>query len=503
MTQNDWLTRACEADLSIGNVIDGKHEASEGGDNPIEKYSARDGRLLYRFGRGTAAEVDRAVAAARAAFADGRWSRQPISKRAAVLNTLADLVERERERFALYECLDVGKPISNALNDDLARTSDRLRATAKLAGQLTAPSAADLGHLAYQRRKPVGVVGGIAGWNYPLTLAVSKLAPALLMGNSLVLKPSEFTSLSAQHLALLALEAGVPPGVVNVVHGAGATVGDALARHPDVDLISFVGSSATGKQLQVSAGQSNMKRLILECGGKSPFLAFADCPDDLEMIARNIVHTAFPNQGALCVAVTRLLIQDTLRDRLLPLILEKAAAIRPADPLDPTATFGAIMNEAHMEKVLGYIETGMKEGGELILGGKRVYPDGDSTLQNGFYIEPTIIDHVDPKAKIAQEEIFGPVLSVLTFKDEAEAIALANDSSYGLAAYAATTDLGRAQRLGEHLNAGQVIILGHTPSSGGSVGLSSDKHRQSGMGYSGGLEGLAAYSVTSTVNVLT
>jgi acyl-CoA reductase-like NAD-dependent aldehyde dehydrogenase len=503
MTQTNWLTRSCEADLSIGNLIDGKHEASEGGDNPIEKYSARDGRLLYSFGRGTAAEVDRAVAAARAAFADRRWSRQPISKRAAVLNTLADLVERERERFALYECLDVGKPISKALNDDLTRTVGGLRATAKLAGQLTAPSAADLGHLAYQRRKPVGVVGGIAGWNYPLTLAMGKLAPALLMGNSLVLKPSEFTSLSAQHLALLALEAGVPPGVVNVVHGAGATVGDALARHPDVDLISFVGSSATGKQLQISAGQSNMKRLILECGGKSPFLVFADCPDDLEMIAQEVVDQAFPNQGALCVAGTRLLIQDSLRERLLPLVLEKAAAIRPADPLDPTTTFGAIMNEAHMEKVLGYIETGIQEGGELILGGKRVYPDGDSALQNGFYIEPTIIDNVDPKARIAQEEIFGPVLSVLTFKDEAEAISLANDSQYGLAAFAATTNLGRAQRLGEHLNAGQVIILGHTPISGGGVGLSSEKHRQSGMGYSGGLEGLAAYSVTSTVNVLT
>jgi acyl-CoA reductase-like NAD-dependent aldehyde dehydrogenase len=502
MAQTNWLTRACEADLSIGNVIDGKHEASEGGDNPIAKYSARDGRLLYQFGRGTAAEVDRAVAAARAAMADGRWCRQPIFKRAAVLNALADLVQREHERFALYECLDVGKPIANALKEDIVNTLIRLRGPAKLAGQLTAPSAADLGHLAYQRRKPVGVVGGIAGWNYPLSLAASKLAPALLMGNSLVLKPSEFTSLSAQHLALLALEAGVPPGVVNVVHGAGATVGDALARHPDVDLISFVGSSATGKQLQVSAGQSNMKRLILECGGKSPYLVFADCPD-LDVIAQDVVSKAFPNQGALCVAGTRLLIQDSLREKLLPLILEKAAAIRPADPLDPTTTFGAIINEAHMEKVLGYIDTGIKEGGELILGGKRVYPESDQALQNGFYIEPTIIDHVDPKARIAQEEIFGPVLSVLTFKDEAEAIALANDSSYGLAAYAATTNLGRAQRLGEHLNAGLVTILGHTPRSGGGVGLSSEKHRQSGMGYSGGLEGLAAYSVTSTVNILT
>ena len=503
MQDQHWQNLAQSLDYSIQNVINGERRPQQANDAaPLQKFSGRDGSLLYEFSSGTAAEADAAVANAREAFNDGRWNGLSLGQRAAILSKLADLVERDKDTFALYESLDVGKPITNALNRDMSIVIGSLRSVGQQAMQLTSPSGADLGSFSYMRRKPIGVVAGIAGWNFPLTLAVSKVAPALIMGNCLVLKPSEFTSLSAQHLAVLAIEAGVPPGVFNVVHGDGKTVGDRLAHHPDVDLLAFVGSSATGKQLMISAGQSNMKRLILECGGKSPFLAFDDCAD-LDATAEEIVDNAFPNQGALCVAGTRLILQDSLRDKLLPLILEKAAAIKAADPLDPGTRFGALMSEAHMNKVLGYIDSGISEGAKLILGGKRVYPQNNDALTGGFYIEPTIFDGVDPAAKIAQEEIFGPVLSIFSFSDEAEAIALANNSDFGLAAYAATTNVARVQRLSESINAGNLMVYGSAKPRFGTVGIGSDKQRQSGMGYSGGAEGLEAYTASTTVRLMT
>lgn len=503
MTDISWQQRAKAADFSINNFINGKVEPITKTAKTIDKYSPRDGALLYSFPEGSARDVDAAVANAREAFADGRWSKQPLYQRAEALNRLAALVEINAERLALYEALDVGKPISKALKGDIAGVAGHLRGAAANASLVMAPSGADQGHFAYMRRKPVGVVAGIAGWNFPLSLAAGKVAPALVMGNTIVLKPSEFTSLSTQYLAVLAIEAGIPPGVFNVVHGAGYTVGDALTKHPDVDLVSFVGSSATGKRIMMSAGASNMKRLILECGGKSPFIIFDDCPADLEAIATTVVGYAFPNQGALCVAGTRLLIQDSLRDQLLPLIVEKASGIRAADPLDPDTAYGALVNEAHMNKVLAYIDSGIKEDAKLLLGGRRVYPQDNAELRKGFYIEPTIFDRVKPTTKIAQEEIFGPVLSVLTFSDEEEAIRLANDSIFGLAAYAATTDLGRAQRLGEAINAGSLQVFGTMDSVGGFVNVPSDKQRQSGFGYFGGVEGLAAYTTSTTVRLLT
>ena len=502
MTTINWHERAEQADLSVLNVVNGDTVTPQGAEE-IEKYSPRDGRLLYRFAEGNAEEVDKAVAAGRAAFNDGRWSRLPIAKRAAILVRFAELIEANGETLGLYDCLDVGKPISKAVTDDIARAAQRLRGAAALVPALEAPSATDLGHMCYQRCKPLGCVGAIVGWNYPLAMAAGRAAPVLLMGNSLVLKPSEFSALSTWHLATLALEAGVPPGVFNVVNGAGHTVGAALSSHPDVDMLSFVGSGATGRQIMSAAGASNMKRVQLECGGKSPYIVFDDCPEDLDFIAQDIVDTAFPNQGALCVAGSRLLIQKGIREKLMPLVIEKSKAIRAGDPLDSKTPFGALVNEGHMNKVLAYIESGTKEGAELLCGGERVCPDGNAALKNGYYIEPTIFDGVSPTAKIAQEEIFGPVLSVLTFEDEAEAISLANNTQYGLAAYAATTNLGRAQRLGEYLDTGTLVTVGGTQLSGGAPGLSSDKHKQSGFGFSGGVNGLKAFSVTTTVRLYT
>ena len=495
MTTINWHDRLANSTFSVRNLINGEFTATSG--NPISKYAPHNGQLLYQFGEGSAAEVDLAVASAREAFKDGRWRNKPVYERQAILNKLADLVEVNREQLGLYECLDVGKPISAGLNDDIGRTVHQLRGAASGLDNLLLPSGVRGNDIGYQYRKPVGVVGAIVGWNYPLTLAASKLGPALAMGNSLVIKPSEFTSLSAVRLAELALEAGVPPGVVNVVHGTGAVVGAALAGHMDVDMITFTGSSATGKAIMVAAGQSNMKRVHLECGGKSPYLVFDDCPEDLDWMAQEIVGAAFPNQGALCISSTRLLVQEGIKDRLMEKVVEHSAKITPADPLNPDTSFGAIMNEAHMNKVLGYVDRGNAEGAEHLYGGERVL-----TETGGYYLTPAVFDQVQPNHCIAQEETFGPLLSAITFKDEQQAIEIANNSTFGLAAYIATTNLARGHRVAHELNAGIILVTGNPVDATDFVNLGVEPQRQSGMGIEGGRGGLEAYSVVSAIHMI-
>lgn len=503
MTDINWAVKAQSAKLSVRNFINGCHTDIRNSDTIISKHSPRDGSLLYQFSSGSCDDVKEAVANARIAADDGRWSALPLHQRKTILQTWANLVEKHQEELALYDCLDVGKPITNALNQDILYAAGSLRSSAENMDKLFSPSGSDGGTMAYQLRKPIGVVGSIIGWNFPLWMAAIKAGPALAMGNSLVLKPSEFTPLSATRLAELAIEAGVPPGIFNVVHGSGATVGAALALHQDIDLLSFTGSSATGKQMLMASGQSNMKRLMLECGGKSPYIVFDDCPDNLDFIAADIVETAFHNQSEWCCAGSRLLVQDSIKGKLLPRIVEIAAELRPRDPLDPATTFGAMINEPHLQKVLTYINSGKQEGAELILGGQRVHVDIGEVNSRGYYLEPTIFDKVNPKQKIAQEEIFGPVLSVLTFKDEAQAIQLANNTCYGLAAYAATENLGRAQRLAQQLKAGHLSIVGTSNFSGDVIELGLEPQKQSGFGHESGMAGLAAYTVSTTVNLLT
>jgi acyl-CoA reductase-like NAD-dependent aldehyde dehydrogenase len=504
MTTFDWPSRAAEQDLRVRNFIDGRYTDVSTGDCLMDKYSPRDGSLLYQLGSGTNSDVDNAVANAQVAFDDNRWCCLPLSQRQAVLHKLAGLVEIHKEELALYESLDVGKPISHALNGDIPTVAEHLRTSADIADKLLAPSAADGTNFSFQLRKPIGVVGAIVGWNFPLSLAASKVGPALVMGNSLVLKPSEFSSLSACRLAELAVEAGVPPGVFNVVHGAGKTVGAALSQHRDVRLLSFTGSSATGKRLMIASGQSNMKRVILECGGKSPYLVFDDSPEDLDFIAADIVATAFANQGALCVSGTRLLVQESQLEKLLPKVIAETEKLTPQDPLNPNTSFGAIINEAHLNKVLAYIESGKQEGAKLVTGGNRIEVATSDGANNGYYIKPAIFTEVDPEQKISQEEIFGPVLSVFTFKDETEAMQLANNSCYGLAAYAATTNLSRAHRLIQSINAGVVFIIGATTSNTGDfANIGIEPHRESGMGTELGLAGLTAYTVSSVAYMQT
>ena len=395
--------------------------------------------------------------------------------------------------------MDAGKPITQALGE-VIQASGMLREAAANADILFSPYLSDGSYCAYQLRKPVGVVGAIISWNFPLVLAVLKIGPALIMGNSLVLKPSEYSSLSANYLPTLALEAGVPPGILNVVHGAGHTVGSTLAHHRDIGLLSFTGSSATGKQMQIAAGQSNMKRLLLECGGKSPYVVFDDCPADLDILASDIVNSAFHSQGQNCLAGSRLLLQDGIKNRLLPKVIERAALMVPQDPLNPATTFGAVIHEAHLNKVLAYIDSGVKEGARRILGGNRVLVDTGSKNSKGFYIEPTIFDRVSSTQQIAGEEIFGPVLSVFTFSDEQQAIHLANTSCYGLGAYIATENIGRGQRLAQEINAGYVRLIGTSTPAECYREIGREGHLESGFGHEGGSEGLTSYSLSTAVH---
>lgn len=497
MNEIDWIDRAKQTSFGVYNIIDGRKSYGEGKCS-IAKRSARNGIQLYEFGEGVSHDVDAAVSAAKAAFDDGRWAKKSIHERVSVIRKLAELVAKNADGLALYEAIDVGKPISNAIQDDIPSVSARLLAAAEAIDKLSAPSALDGSMFSYCLRKPVGVVGAIVGWNYPLSLAASKIGPALATGNSIVLKPSEFSALSGCRFAELALEAGVPPGVFNVVNGAGGIVGDALAHHPDIRLVSFTGSSATGKKLMKAAGNSNMKRLILECGGKSPFLVFEDYEGDLDVLARDIIlDTAFRNQGALCVSSSRILLQSNIYDQMVPRLLDAAAEINPADPLIPETSFGAIINEGHLEKILDYVESGKGDGAELLYGGKQILQE-----TGGNYVLPAIFDNVDANSRIAKEETFGPIASIFCFNTEDDAIQLANDSEYGLAAYAATSNAGRVQRLGRELEAGIVTLINTLDISPGGIFFGSEPHKQSGFGVEGGLAGLAAYTNTSHVSVL-
>lgn len=486
--------------LAVQDFVDGSYINCRG-KKLIKKFSSRNGEKLYEFQMGSFVGVEKSVASARKTFISGIWRMQSVHQRKGILKKIRNLIEANQEELALLDCLDVGKPIANTLSSDIPLAISCLESYIENMDKLRSPCGLDGSDFAYQIRKPVGVVGAIIGWNYPFLMAILKMGPSLAMGNSLVLKPSEFSPLSACRLAALGLEAGLPPGVFNVVNGSGDVVGSRLANHQDIDLLSFTGSSATGKKMMISAGKSNMKRLMLECGGKSPFIIFDDCPHDLDVVAKAVVDTAFRNQGQWCSAGSRLLVQASIKDRLLPRIIEQAKRLIPKDPLNPNSNYGPLINEAHMNKVLEFIEIGKREGGKLLLGGKRVISNNDNIDYQGYYIAPTIFDQVSPNATIAKKEIFGPVLSVFTFEDEGEAIAQANNSCYGLAAYVATTDLGRAQRLAQQVNSGFLQIMATSSPSAGSVEIGSEPLKQSGFGSEVGVAGLMSYSATSTVHV--
>jgi acyl-CoA reductase-like NAD-dependent aldehyde dehydrogenase len=490
----DWLAKSRLLSLQPRNLVGG-HRSDSGG-AMLQKFSPRDGALLYQLAVGDASEVEAAVSVAKRAFEDGRWSQLSISRRKTILFRLAELIEAHTEELSLLETLDVGKPISDALSFDLPAAVSIFRFNAEAADKpFGRVYAADRTNLSYQLRRPAGVVAAIVGWNFPLLLASMKVAPVLAAGNSLVLKPSELTSLSAVRIAELALEAGLPEGVLNVVHG-GPSVGEALARHGDVDLLSFTGSTQTGKRLLIASGETNMKRLILECGGKAPNIVFDDCPD-LELVAGAIAARAFFNQGQVCTASSRLLVQQGVKNELVRRVIQKATALRLGDPLLPETNFGPLVSAGHRRKVWGYIESGQSEGVEIAYRG-----DADAPHSDGFYLAPVIFDGVNPENTIAREEIFGPVLSIMSFKDETDAVRIANATLYGLSAIVWTKDLGRAHRLSQALQMGWITINAGEPVGGPVEGaLPVGGHKQSGVGVEGGIEGIEAYMTQTAVQL--
>ncbi|QQZ44188.1 aldehyde dehydrogenase [Pseudomonas sp. SK3(2021)] len=484
-SRSDWERRFQSLTLEGRAFIDGQycHAASAA---TFECISPVDGRFLANVASTDEADADRAVQVARQAFESGVWSRKAPAERKRVLIRFADSILEHQEELALLETLDMGKPIGDALSIDVPATANAIRWSAEAIDKIYDEVAATPhDQLGLVTREASGVVAAIVPWNFPLIMASWKFAPALAAGNSFILKPSEKSPLTAIRIAQLALEAGIPKGVFNVLPGYGHTVGKALALHMDVDVLAFTGSTAVGKQLLVYAGQSNMKRVWLEAGGKSPNVVFADAPD-LRAAAEAAASAIAFNQGEVCTAGSRLLVERSIRDQFIPLLVEALKAWKPGHALDPDTRVGALVDQRQLDNVLRYIGIGKEQGGQLLAGGARTL---EST--GGLYVEPTIFDGVTNAMTIAREEIFGPVLSVIGFDTEEEALTIANDSIFGLAAGVWTSNLSRAHRFARGLRAGSVWVNQY---DGGDMTAPFGGFKQSGNGRDKSLHAFDKYT---------
>nr|WP_315192340.1 aldehyde dehydrogenase family protein [uncultured Albidiferax sp.] len=450
MTHEEWLRKAQTLHIEGRLFIEGRYvDAQDGGH--FDCVNPTTGAVLARIAQGEAKDIDAAVASALAAWNDRRWRGQAPRARMQVMNRWADLVEQHADELALLETLDMGKPISDMLNIDLPEVLRTIRYFAecidKVEGAVTHTAPGSLHMILHE---PLGVVGAITPWNYPMLMAVWKLAPILAAGNCVVLKPAEQAPLTCTRLAALFVEAGGPAGVFNLVNGLGPEAGRALALHPDVIKLSFTGSTRVGKLLMGYAGQSNMKRVALETGGKSPQIFMPDLYD-LDAAVDRAVGGIFDNAGQVCNAGSRLLVHRDLQDAFTAKFIARTQVLyQPGDPLDPATTLGPLASQPHQHKVLADIARGQAEGAQMVMGGTNV------TLP-GTYVPPTLfVGH--NRMAIAQEEIFGPVATLIPFDTEAEAIALANDSVYGLAAAVWTRDLHQAHRMVGALEAGVVWV---------------------------------------------
>jgi gamma-glutamyl-gamma-aminobutyraldehyde dehydrogenase len=433
-------------------LIDGRSVDAASGET-FATVNPATGQVLAQVPRGESQDVDRAVRAARKAFNEGPWPKLAPAERKKALLRLADLMESNQEELAVLESLEAGKPVSDCRAIDLPETINLIRWHAEAADKIydqLSPSGPNVVSMIV--REPLGVVGLVLPWNFPLLVAAFKLGPSLACGNTVILKPAEQTSLSTIRLAELALEAGIPEGVVNVVTGFGETAGKAIGMHPDVDCIGFTGSTEVGRLFLTYAAQSNLKRVLLECGGKSPMVVLEDA-GDLDAVAEHSAFAAFWNMGENCTANSRLLVHRSLREPLLERILQKAGEWIVGDPMDESTRVGALIEPAHMQKVLGHISGASEEGAKLVHGGRRVREES-----GGYFVEPTIFDGVSPDMRIFNEEVFGPVLGITAFDTVDEAIELANRTAYGLQASVFSGSRRNAFQVASRIRAGTVSV---------------------------------------------
>lgn len=490
MTANAWPgTNPVAADrhaVEVLPLIDGAVCQSES-DATFEVLNPSTGSRVQFIPSGCEADVNEAVASARRAFNDGRWGGAPPSFRKKTLHTLAGLIAQQSAVLDALDAEEMGKPVRETFaNATIAANLMRFYAESidKVTGDVYS---SDQASLVAQRRVPRGVVGAVTPWNFPSVNAIRKLAPALAAGNCVVLKPSEFASRSALHIAHLALQAGLPPGVLNVVPGLGATVGRALALHMDVDMLTFTGSTQVGKLMLQYAGQSNLKVVMAECGGKSPQIVFDDGVD-LDSVGESIAKFLVTNQGQICTVGSRLLVQKSIEPALVERIAEKFTQVVIGNALDSRTTFGPLVSAKQCARVMEYIQSGHAEGAQLVVGGRR-------TLERsgGYFVEPTLFRAVPFNARIAQEEIFGPVLSIIPFEDEGEAISIANATMYGLMGYVWTTKLSTGLRVGKALRSSVRISASAAIGEGAGDAYSSEPAGQSGVGTETGMAGMESY----------
>jgi acyl-CoA reductase-like NAD-dependent aldehyde dehydrogenase len=491
----NWNASAATIKWNIQPFIGGRYRPSTS-QELFDTINPAIEKPLCRVPVGNLEDVDVAVQVARQRFDDGCWSELPPVRRAVILLKLADLIVEHKAELALLDSLEMGKPIRAALYDAEYFAPMLLRTWAGFTNKLLGASGPlSGGTLAINVYEPRGVVGAITPWNFPIVNAVYKVAPALAAGNTMVLKPSELAPSSALRLAELALEAGVPEGVLNVVPGLGRTLGAALASHVDVDMLSFTGSTTTGRRIMEMCARSNGKPLLLECGGKNPQVVFDDVAN-LDTVADATVQSFLWNQGQVCGAHTRLIVHENVKDALLKKLIDRANKYQQGDPLKESTNFGPLASPVQRDRVKRYIEAGLRAGADAVLKGK-IQETG------GCYVSPTVFDRVESAMSIVQEEIFGPVLCVQSFKTEEEAILLANGTPYGLGATVWTRDIGRGKRLAHAIRAGNISVrTGGTEGPDSGCALSREPQKASGFGSEVGLGGLESYSTLKSISFI-
>jgi gamma-glutamyl-gamma-aminobutyraldehyde dehydrogenase len=474
---------------AFSHLIEGKHVAASDG-AVMEVLSPIDGQVLTTVAKGTPADMEAAIASARAAFEDGRWANQPPAVRKKVLLKWADLIEANALELAVLGVRDNGTEISMALKAEPGSAAGTIRyyaeALDKIYGEI-APTAGDI--LGMIHKEPVGVVGAIIPWNFPMMIGAWKLGPALAMGNSVVLKPAETASLSLMRMCELAIEAGLPPGVLNAVTGEGAVVGEVMGLSMDIDVLVFTGSGGTGRRLMDYAARSNMKRVYLELGGKSPNVVFADAPN-LAEAAKVAAGGIFRNAGQVCVAGSRLLVEASIHDDFVAEVAKATQSMRVGDPLQVDTAIGAVNSETQLKANLGFVETAQSEGGQVIMGGGRILQE-----TGGYFMEPTIVTGVTPDATLSQKEVFGPVLGVTPFSTDEEAISIANSTVYGLAGAVWTSNLSRAHKMVRAIRTG-VMHVNTYGGADGTVPLG-------GVGQSGNGSDKSLHAIEKYINLKT